>query len=624
MSRHVVSLSVEVLEARKLLAAVSWDGGGDGSQWLDPLNWSTNSLPTSADDVTIDVAGMITVTLTSSANASVKSLTLRETLRLNSSTLTVNTLTNGGTVDLSADSTLRTTGNALFTVTPGATLRVALASASAYGKLIVGSTLFLDDPSSSSTLEVVPLAGFDPATYVGLQPVTAQSIVGAFDDYVGAITASGKPLRLSLKVEETSFFDAAGFEDPNYVIGTDLSTTSPWTRSGASTITGNVTNFARDGAKGVTMNRPSTVAPFSALREYPNVTPSSPPSGRTKMWISWDQYVPSPTSVTNLGPFMGMEAYGGLNVAPFYTRLAAAGVDAKTGELLWLNGTLQTASGAFATFDEWHHFDLVLDYSSRTYAVMMDGNVVPAASAVPFQSLISTTFSDADITAVQAQPEPPIEEGKAHFDNYNVGWRANSAGTGGRVAINLRAAFDAVPAPVAMPSFDFERQQAINVVFNQDVDTSIAKEDFKVFSLPGLVPVNTTTAAFSYNSATRTATLNFGSQLPDGNYRLVLDAGAAESSTGAPSSATSLDFFVLRGDADRDRDVDFDDLLRLAQNFGKLNQTFSQGNFDYDPTGEVDFDDLLLLAQRYGTSVLAAPAAPTRRTRSRASDSILA
>jgi hypothetical protein len=48
---------VEALEARRLLAAVSWDGGGDGTKWSDPLNWSNNAVPQAADDVTINVLG---------------------------------------------------------------------------------------------------------------------------------------------------------------------------------------------------------------------------------------------------------------------------------------------------------------------------------------------------------------------------------------------------------------------------------------------------------------------------------------------------------------------------------------------------------------------------------------
>lgn len=44
---------IESLEARTLLAAVMWDGGGDGARWLDPLNWAADVLPGPDDDAVI-------------------------------------------------------------------------------------------------------------------------------------------------------------------------------------------------------------------------------------------------------------------------------------------------------------------------------------------------------------------------------------------------------------------------------------------------------------------------------------------------------------------------------------------------------------------------------------------
>ena len=75
MSTRPAALA-ESLEPRRLLAAVAWDGGGDGINWIDPLNWDTDSLPTAADDVTIDVATDPTIVL--SEFQSVNSLTSSE------------------------------------------------------------------------------------------------------------------------------------------------------------------------------------------------------------------------------------------------------------------------------------------------------------------------------------------------------------------------------------------------------------------------------------------------------------------------------------------------------------------------------------------------------------------
>ena len=58
--------------------------------------------------------------------------------------------------------------------------------------------------------------------------------------------------------------------------------------------------------------------------------------------------------------------------------------------------------------------------------------------------------------------------------------------------------------------------------------------------------------------------------------------------------------FGLAGDVNRDRKVDFADLVRVAQNYGATGRSFAQGNLDFDPAGNVGFGDLVLLAQGYG------------------------
>lgn len=89
--------------------------------------------------------------------------------------------------------------------------------------------------------------------------------------------------------------------------------------------------------------------------------------------------------------------------------------------------------------------------------------------------------------------------------------------------------------------------------------------------------------------------------------RGVLDGVAASiglSSADLMSMAIAADAVgVERGDTDLDWDVDFDDLLRLAQNYGRLTTTESPTDWftgDFDLSGAVDFDDLLGLAQHYG------------------------
>jgi hypothetical protein len=121
-------------------------------------------------------------------------------------------------------------------------------------------------------------------------------------------------------------------------------------------------------------------------------------------------------------------------------------------------------------------------------------------------------------------------------------------------------------------------------------------------------------SALAFDQLTLTAIFSFAAPLPDGDYTATLKASGFTDLTGQRLAADySLGFFTLIGDANRDRSVDFADLLILAQNYGASGLDFDGGNFDYDPDGNVDFADLLLLAQRYGSSAHRSIAAPARR-----------
>ncbi len=67
---------------------VVWDGGGDGSSWDDPLNWSPDAVPGPADDVVIDVPGRITVVHDAGTDA-INSLTCMESLQLSGGSLSI-------------------------------------------------------------------------------------------------------------------------------------------------------------------------------------------------------------------------------------------------------------------------------------------------------------------------------------------------------------------------------------------------------------------------------------------------------------------------------------------------------------------------------------------------------
>ena len=88
------------LEVRLLMAAVSWDGGGDGVSWTNRYNWSGDIVPGSADDVTL--AGTGSAITLSSGYQTINSLTTSRALTLSgSSSLTVNGASSiGGTLTI--------------------------------------------------------------------------------------------------------------------------------------------------------------------------------------------------------------------------------------------------------------------------------------------------------------------------------------------------------------------------------------------------------------------------------------------------------------------------------------------------------------------------------------------
>lgn len=95
--------------------------------------------------------------------------------------------------------------------------------------------------------------------------------------------------------------------------------------------------------------------------------------------------------------------------------------------------------------------------------------------------------------------------------------------------------------------------------------------------------------ALGYGDAATLGLASFGGRLVDAEATVVL--------------------YTRKGDHDLDKDVDFDDLLNLAQNYDPAYdpiangpKIWTEGEYNYD--GIVNFDDLLALAQNYGSTAL--------------------
>lgn len=117
--------------------AVSWDAGGAAGTWTDPLNWSNDLVPTSADDVTISTAsGTLNVNI--AASTTINSLTVGNvggtgTTNLN---FTYDAITNGALIINTGNLTVYSGGN----ITHSA------------GTTVVVGTVFIDVQTGSATI----------------------------------------------------------------------------------------------------------------------------------------------------------------------------------------------------------------------------------------------------------------------------------------------------------------------------------------------------------------------------------------------------------------------------------------------------------------------------------------
>jgi Right handed beta helix region len=153
--------------------------------------------------------------------------------------------------------------------------------------------------------------------------------------------------------------------------------------------------------------------------------------------------------------------------------------------------------------------------------------------------------------------------------------------------------------------------QSLRFTFSENVGASLGLGDLVLSNLTTGTTVPAANMVLVYQAASNLATYSFpgyaAGVLPDANYRAKLVAAGITNSSGTPMAADyTYDFFVLGADANRDRKVDFSDLVVLAQNYGTTGKTFAQGNFSYDAGGAVSFEDLVILAQRYNKTLPAA------------------
>jgi|GEM_PF-5762566 len=192
---------------------------------------------------------------------------------------------------------------------------------------------------------------------------------------------------------------------------------------------------------------------------------------------------------------------------------------------------------------------------------------------------------------------------------------------------NFGIATDTVGPRVTTSQFNFLTSHSVTLGFSESVAASLSTADVTLTNLTAGSTLATAALSLSYAGATNIATLTFpgvagppAGILADGNYRLTLsNTGVTDAAgnrldgdgNGVNGDDFTFTFFVLAGDATRDRFVNLDDFTALAANFGQSPRNFAQGDFTYD--GNVNLDDFTLLAANFGEN-LPAPADLPRAT----------
>jgi hypothetical protein len=252
-------------------------------------------------------------------------------------------------------------------------------------------------------------AGADPAS-------RRASGLAYFDNY-----------RVVNKATSAAYYDSGGFEFPRFpqddLEGSDQPN-GPWVYSGSAGFGIIEQGVAASGTQAVEIERKRADERWGVRKVV--AAPTAPVS------IQWDTYVTQTTlPLGSFGPYFAVEAYDELGNAP---RLAgSAGVDAATGEVLYqAAGTgFLTSTGQTVSFNSWHHFEMILDYSTDTYSVYVDN--VQVAANIGFVDAGVDDFTDAPIAALGAGADPASQAaaGLAYFDNYRIVQKPTPVNSGG-------------------------------------------------------------------------------------------------------------------------------------------------------------------------------------------------
>ena len=215
-------LFFEALEERRVLAIVTWDGEAGDDLWMTPANWSTNTVPSTADDVVIDVGATTQILLRGDAPA-IGSITNRSTLFLEGRTdtgfsqLTIDgPSSNFGTIIMAATSNdgadrssyLTTRNGALFTNAASGAIQVGVGDGGTLSGNIInqGSITIVDGSRLSAAGSFTQAAGS-----------IVTEATGEFLQFAGSFAMTGGTTAGIVRLTSTTIDVAASATTPSVI-----------------------------------------------------------------------------------------------------------------------------------------------------------------------------------------------------------------------------------------------------------------------------------------------------------------------------------------------------------------------------------------------------------------------
>jgi large repetitive protein len=196
---------LEWMEPRTLLSAVTWTGSAGDNNWDTPQNWSTDSVPGSGDDVTIDIAANIVHS--DNVSDSINSLTSNQPLTISGGTLSIASASTIGALTISGG-TLTAAGE----VSVSGLVTLDNGTLSGSGALNANGGMVIDPTNGNLNLDgcTVNNAAGATATWTGSLDDFIEASNGSVFNNLGTFVALGLGLYNQTTTGAASTFNDTG------------------------------------------------------------------------------------------------------------------------------------------------------------------------------------------------------------------------------------------------------------------------------------------------------------------------------------------------------------------------------------------------------------------------------